>query len=208
MIAIAYSLSKVAPKSQSTLSSSSDSSSSSSKYMNNIIGEDNSMMGMDHGGNSMMGDSVKDDQSFLQNMIPHHEEAVTSSKLIVYSTKDPELKLFAQGVIDAQTKEINQMKSWYKEWFGKDYVSNGDYVNSMDIMNRKTLQGLDRVYVSGMIMHHREAVNMADRILEITKRPELSKLANNIIITQTAEIDILSGWLKVKYNDGDGMMGM
>lgn len=206
MGAIAYSLSQVPPKSQSISSSSSSTSSSSSKYMDMMVGEESSMNGMNHGGNMMMKDLVKDDQSFLENMIPHHEEAIISSKEIVNSTKDAGLKVFAQGVVDTQNKEITQMKDWYKEWFGKDYVSSGNYTPMMNGMQGKTGQELDKAYISGMIMHHREAVNMADRIIEITKKPELKKLAEDIVKTQTTEIDLLSGWLQTKHSDNK-MMG-
>lgn len=57
------------------------------------------------------------DKAFIDDMIPHHQGAVEMAKLVLTSTDRPELKKMAQEIIDAQTKEINMMQEWQKEWF-------------------------------------------------------------------------------------------
>jgi uncharacterized protein (DUF305 family) len=54
------------------------------------------------------------DKNFLENMIPHHSSAVDMAKLALQKALRPELKKFAQGVIDVQSKEITQYKTWLK----------------------------------------------------------------------------------------------
>jgi uncharacterized protein (DUF305 family) len=54
------------------------------------------------------------DKNFLENMIPHHQSAVDMAKLALIKAVRPELKTFAQGVIDVQTKEITQYETWLK----------------------------------------------------------------------------------------------
>ncbi len=148
-----------------------------------------------------MSDSVKDDQSFIENMIPHHVEAVTSSKEILASTTDLELKTFAQNTIDTQTKEIDEMKTWYKDWFGKEYVPNNSYQAMMGGMKGKTGIELDKEYIKDMVSHHQGAIEMANKIKTITKRPELLQLANDIISIQTNERNQLMDWAMNKYGD-------
>lgn len=162
---------------------------------------DSMMMGMTH-----MTDSVKDDQSFLEGMIPHHQEAVDSSNQVFKTTTDPELKTFAQNVIVAQTKEIIEMKTWYKTWFNKDYTPNSNYMAMMGGVNGKTGKDLDKEYVKGMLGHHGEAIEMAKKIQGISKRPEILKLSNDIITSQTTEVKTLNDWLMEKYDD-HSMMG-
>jgi uncharacterized protein (DUF305 family) len=162
--------------------------------------------GMNMNGDSMMGmanmaDLVKDDQSFLMEMIPHHQEAVDTSTQILNSTVDPELKIFVQNVITAQEKEIGEMKTWYKNWFGKEYTTNQNYKPMMTEMSGKTGKDLDKAYIRGMIMHHQGAIEMANKIKTISKRPEILKLADDIIISQTKERTTLMNWLMQKYND-------
>lgn len=166
------------------------------------LNRSNTMMG----GNNMMGmmnmsGMIKDDQSFIENMIPHHQEAIDSSNQILNSTDDLELKTFVQNVISAQTKEINDMKAWYKTWFNKDYTSNLQYQNMMNGMKGKTGIELDQEYVHAMAMHHQAAIQMAIKIQTITKRPELLKLADNIITSQSKEKNILMNWMMSKYNN-------
>jgi len=52
------------------------------------------------------------DVDFVRGMIPHHQGAVDMAKIELDKGKDPEIKKFAQGIIDAQEKEIAFMKGW------------------------------------------------------------------------------------------------
>ncbi len=156
-------------------------------------------------GMGSMANGVVDDQSFLQEMIPHHQEAVESSNQVLKTTTNPELKTFAQNVITAQTKEINDMKSWYKTWFNKDYIPNNNYMSMMSGMGDDTGKYLDKDYIQGMMMHHQGAIQSATKILGISKRPELIKLATDITNNQSKEITVLEKWKSAKHDDHDKM---
>ncbi len=58
----------------------------------------------------------------------------------------------------------------------------------------KTGDVFDKAFLSEMIVHHEGAVSMAKQVLATSKRPELLKLANDIISAQTREIEIMKGW--------------
>lgn len=64
--------------------------------------------------NKNMGDSF--DEKFLSAMIVHHEGAIDMAKLVKSNAKHDELKKFGQDIIDAQSKEIDIMKTWQREW--------------------------------------------------------------------------------------------
>jgi uncharacterized protein (DUF305 family) len=51
-------------------------------------------------------------------------------------------------------------------------------------------------FLSQMIQHHRGAIDMAKMVSSHTKRPELNKLAEQIVSTQEKEIGELTQWLK------------
>lgn len=59
------------------------------------------------------------DQSFLSEMIIHHEGAVEMANLVLQNSSRPELVNLAKEIIAAQTKEISQMKEWKKNWFNQ-----------------------------------------------------------------------------------------
>jgi uncharacterized protein (DUF305 family) len=75
-------------------------------------------------------------------------------------------------------------------------------MNDMDAMmgmmtsslTGKTGDTFDQAFISGMIAHHEGAVAMAEQVLATSERPELIKLANDIIAAQTAEITMMQGW--------------
>lgn len=59
------------------------------------------------------------DQTFIDEMIPHHESAITMAEEIFSSTDRPELKQLAQDIITAQRGEIEQMRAWRATWYGQ-----------------------------------------------------------------------------------------
>lgn len=66
--------------------------------------------------------------------------------------------------------------------------------NMMMGLEGKTGDAFDQAFLSEMIMHHQGAVVMAEAVLENSKRPELVKLAQDIITAQTKEIEMMKGW--------------
>lgn len=56
------------------------------------------------------------DKAFLQQMIEHHENAIESANLAATRAKHDEIKELSTEIISAQTKEINSMKQWQKNW--------------------------------------------------------------------------------------------
>lgn len=63
----------------------------------------------------------------------------------------------------------------------------------------KTGDEFDKAFLSEMIIHHQGAVEMAQAVLKNSKRPELIKLANDIISAQTAEINMMKNWQEMWF---------
>ncbi len=57
----------------------------------------------------------------------------------------------------------------------------------------------EKAFLAEMIVHHEGAVAMAHMVLEKSNRPELTKLANDIIAAQTAEIAQMREWQKTWF---------
>jgi uncharacterized protein (DUF305 family) len=49
-------------------------------------------------------------------MVPHHEGAVMMAKELLAMDAHAELKTLAQSIVQSQTAEVAQMKTWQKEW--------------------------------------------------------------------------------------------
>lgn len=86
------------------------------------------MAGMDHGNGEMeerMAKMTKElsglsgdefDKAFLELMIEHHQSAVAMARPGVSGAGREEVKNLALEIVTTQTKEIDQMKKWQKEW--------------------------------------------------------------------------------------------
>lgn len=56
------------------------------------------------------------DETFLNEMIMHHQGAVHMAHLAKTQAKHEEIKTMADAIITTQNKEINQMLEWQSMW--------------------------------------------------------------------------------------------
>jgi uncharacterized protein (DUF305 family) len=168
----------------------------------------NSMMS----GNQIMGGI---DSHFIEQMIPHHEDAITMANLATTRAEHPEIKTLANDIIKAQSEEIDQMKLWYKAWFGNEVpdvsygmgsgmgmMMHGDMMG--DEAYAKTLEKakpFDKEFIEQMIPHHQMAVMMAQMLSRSTNRAEMKQLAESIILAQTKEINQMREWYRAWYEN-------
>ncbi len=57
------------------------------------------------------------DKAFIEAMIPHHQLAVMMAQMLRSGTSRPEMLSLADAIIESQSKEIQDMQSWYKSWY-------------------------------------------------------------------------------------------
>lgn len=154
------------------------------------------------------------DAHFIEQMIPHHEDAIIMAKLAETKAKRPEVKKLAKDIIDSQGREIDQMKDWYKEWNGRDVPTGTQVMNQhgmmrsdsnmhmgmmgdrSDITRLEQAPDFDKAFIEDMIPHHQMAVMMATMLKNGTGRPEMVRLAEDIISAQTKEINEMRQWYK------------
>ncbi len=62
-------------------------------------------------------------------------------------------------------------------------------------------QPYDALFIDGMIIHHEGAIAMANQALQSTDRPEIRRMAQEIIVAQQAEIERMHAWRAAWYPD-------
>ncbi len=166
------------------------------------------MMGMQS--SSMMSNNI--DQHFIEQMISHHDDAITMANMALQKAEHQEIKDLSQNIIKAQTAENDKMRGWYKSWFGNDVsdtgadhgmgsgmMQNGMMGNASDISNLESANPFDKEFIEQMISHHQMAVMMAQMLEQSTTRPEMKKLGEDIITAQNKEIEQMRNWYSTWY---------
>ncbi len=57
------------------------------------------------------------DKAFIEQMIPHHQLAIMMANMLQSGTNRPEMQQLAKNIISSQSEEIQQMQSWYVQWY-------------------------------------------------------------------------------------------
>ncbi len=123
-------------------------------------------------------------------MIPHHLEAVQTSKVIMMDADitNPEVRLLAARIADTQEFEITQMEGWYLEWFKTPYEFNPAMFNSM-MSDPKGAVGDERakIYLKDMVKHHEHAIEMAQEAREVIAdlMEDFTKSDGSLTVTNT-----------------------
>ena len=144
------------------------------------------------------------DVMFAQMMIPHHQQAVEMSEMLLAKDDVPaEVAAFAQKVIDAQGPEIERMNAMLTAWGqdpvdtdGMDGMEGMDHGGMSGMMSEEDMTALDqaqgteaaRLYLEQMTAHHKGAVDMAKDEAKDGQNPQAVQLAEQVIADQEAEI--------------------
>ena len=141
-------------------------------------------------------DMITSEKDFYREMIPHHQEAVDTSVLLFISTDDPELKTLTKSIYMAQTDEILQMRLTYARWYNL-IPTEAMYRPMMRDLNTVSGRERDIRYVKDMIMHHKGALEMAEKVKTFKGiHKETAAFAKDIIKNQQTEIEFMQRWLK------------
>ncbi|GET41134.1 DUF305 domain-containing protein [Microseira wollei] len=155
------------------------------------------------------------DLRFIDAMTPHHQGAVLMAQEVQQKSKRPEMKQLADNIIKAQNQEIEQMKQWRNNWYppaGNQPMAYDAKMGQTVAMSPEQMQSMmmsqdlgsadetfDQRFIDAMIPHHEAALTMAQDALKKTKRPEIKKLAQEIVTSQQKEIDQMQQWRKAWY---------
>lgn len=149
------------------------------------------------------------DATFARDMIPHHEQAIVMSDIVLAKQGiDPRVTELATQIKAAQGPEIATMKQWLTQWgtpaasgheghdMGGDHAAMG-MMSDEQLGQLRQAEGVDasRQFLTGMIAHHEGAVTMAQTEVDQGQAEDAVHLAHEIIETQQREIDTMKGIL-------------
>ena len=140
---------------------------------------------------------------FAKMMTMHHEGAISMANMELNAGKNDSLKRIAQKIIKEQQIEIQQFKtilaSLTVDNMDMDYMREQmDGMKKMDAaMDVQLVTGdIDNDFATLMMVHHQSAIDDASGYLHHGNNAQLKMIANNIIKSQTMEIQELGAWIK------------
>lgn len=166
---------------------------------------------------SIMGASMTSamDRYFIEQMIPHHDDAILMAEIALMKAEYPEIKELAQNIKSTQTEENKKMRELYVSWTGSDVLGSahtmgmgqgmmmhgGMMRDETDITKLESAKPFDKEFIEQMIPHHQMAIMMATMIFQGTEREEMKTLAQVIINAQSKEIDQMRSWYRSWYRN-------
>lgn len=138
------------------------------------------------------------DVSFAEQMIPHHQQAVEMSEVILSKPDiDPRVVQLANQIKAAQGPEIEQMRGWLKQWGAPAMPGMEHHGGAMagmmsaeDMDALKNAQGADAatLFLNQMIKHHEGAIAMAHTEIDAGQFQPAVAMAKSIATGQQQEI--------------------
>ncbi|MDZ5623326.1 DUF305 domain-containing protein [Nocardioides bizhenqiangii] len=143
------------------------------------------------------------DVAFVQNMLPHHQQALTMTAMVDERSASRKVGLLAERIEISQTDEIAQMEGWLTERdeaLPGEHAHHGGHAELMpgmltgpELAQLRAARGerFDRLFLNYMIRHHEGAVIMVEDLLtgeDGGQEPEVFQLARHIESDQLVEI--------------------
>jgi len=171
------------------------------------------------------------DRVFIEQMIPHHQDAIDMGNLALERAEHTEIRQLSEKVIRDQSREISLMRSWYKAWYGTDVPDYQDAVGGggmhwrgndtgmmggsmggqrTDLAQLGNANPFDKEFIEQMVPHHQMAIMMAQMTLN-SDRKEMRDLGISIIRSQSSEVARMREWYSTWYGTqvkGFSMMRM
>lgn len=163
------------------------------------------------------------DVEFMQGMIHHHAQAVEMVALIAERTENKEVRLLGARISQSQSAEMNFMKQWLivrgqkttmqmPEMDDDDMYSSGMSEHNhemlmpgmltkaqMDALKNAKGAEFDKLFLQGMIQHHKGALVMVDELFKTSgagQDAEIFNFATDVDSGQRAEIKIMQTLLE------------
>ncbi|MEF3404749.1 DUF305 domain-containing protein [Agromyces sp. CCNWLW203] len=142
------------------------------------------------------------DVMFAQMMIPHHEQALEMSGIMLAKAGlAPEVAALAEEIQAAQGPEIAQLEAWLDEWDAPREGGGHEMSGMLSADELAALEAADaatasQLFLEQMIEHHEGAVEMAEEEIASGSHAGAIEMAEAIVATQTAEIERMQALLE------------
>jgi uncharacterized protein (DUF305 family) len=149
------------------------------------------------------------DVKFAQTMIPHHEQSIEMTDMILGKTGvSSEVTQLAQAISETQRPQMETLSDFLAAWnqpLIPDHASEAheDHWAAEGVLTPEEMQEIgaadgseaQKLFLQGMIQHHEGAVTMVQDEIDNGENPDAVQLAQTIMTGQTSEIETMKDLL-------------
>ncbi|MEV0716236.1 DUF305 domain-containing protein [Asanoa sp. NPDC050611] len=148
---------------------------------------------------------------FARDMSSHHAQAVEMAMLALNKSTQPDLRLLAGEIAQAQQAQIGMMQTWLRSWGleptgheppmswmtdGASLMQNGlmpGMASAADMasLREATAGEFDRLFLRLMQQHHLGGIHMVEGVLTETSEPDVVWLAQSMAKNQRSELEFI-----------------
>lgn len=141
------------------------------------------------------------DVDFMTMMAMHHQGGIDMANIEIAKGSQENIKSIAKTIAEDQEKEIKEIQNWLSKNKDVKNPPDGNSSKLMDammnaMMEMKMSGNVDKDFLSMMIMHHEEAIAMAEVEIKYGTNAEAKKMAQEVIKKQQNEIKEMKTLLK------------
>ena len=167
-------------------------------------------------------DHNDEDVAFATDMIEHHAQAIQLANITIGRTGiDPRIAELAEEIRLSQTREIDTMSQWLRDWgepvpetgfaTGDSHSHSDDPMGSLGeghtempgMMSAEELRALanapdsefDALWLRMMVEHHQGAITMAQEVQDEGRADDVADLAADMESAQRVEVKDMQRWL-------------
>jgi uncharacterized protein (DUF305 family) len=144
---------------------------------------------------------------FARDMSVHHSQAVEMAGIVHDRTNDADLKYLTTDIMLGQQDQIGQMEGWLNlwglsqtgsepamAWMGhpvEGLMPGMATLEEVDSLRTLPVDEMNKEFLRLMIAHHQAGIEMAQGVLQRTDNEQVKLMAQSIVASQQAEIQVM-----------------
>ncbi|SOC56049.1 DUF305 domain-containing protein [Ornithinimicrobium cerasi] len=177
-------------------------------------GEEPTVLEPGETGEVLGGGFTEAEARFMEQMIPHHAQALEMAELAEERAEDEQLKVFAERIAISQGPEIDVMTTWLTDRGlpvpevepTSEHGPHSTHAGmpgmvtpeQMVILEKARGVEFERTFLTYMIAHHQGAIEMAQPVLGGALDPRAEEMANDVSNKQAIEIERMQEMLDAR----------
>lgn len=140
---------------------------------------------------------------YMELTIDHHLAGVAMATLCVERAIHEQLRAMCAEELATQSAQIEQLRTWLRDWYGIEYVGEIPTSAEQDIRRLSELYGaaFEDEFLTDFSKHHLRIIKESEKAVRTVYHEPLRALAQSIITKQSEGVIMMQTWDCQWYGD-------